>query len=108
MDSDPAVRQAIREELQRNSTPIDTAGSFADADVLIAASAVAIARSKYHGKPPYASVARPTRSDTKHAAIAIETALRTLAARVSDHASPELIAAYLEDTAETIVKEWLA
>lgn len=95
--SDPAVRAAIREA----TGVIDPSFDVAD---LIDAGALAIAQTKYNGKPNYAVAAQPTRSDARYAAAAMEAAFRIVAAQIKPGADPALIAAYLEDAAESMAQ----
>lgn len=68
---------------------------------LVEQAATAIARSKYNGKPTYATKARPTPSDIKYAAAAVADALRRVG-----HGVPDLVIGnVLDEIANDISRE---
>lgn len=77
--------------------------SMPTAKELVDQAALAIAKSKYNGKPSYAAEARPTPSDVKYAAAAVADALRRVGSAVPDGVIGESLA----KTADKIVVEYM-
>lgn len=74
-----------------------------DETELVQRAALAIAQSKYSGRPNYAVEAQPTHSDARYAAVAVAVVLRSLAE--ADEVNDE-IGAWCEDTAETLERTY--